>query len=318
MVGKIVAICVSKERGTPKEPIDSARLLHRHGLEGDAHAGNWHRQVSLLQEEQIAAFSVGLKLIPGAFGENLVTRGIDLRALSVGSRLRIGSGAVLQITQRGKECHSHCAIHERIGDCVMPREGLFARVRRTGVIRSGDVLAYDKDLNRVRWAVCTLSDRAFAGERQDTAGPLVCELLEQILGHGPEWRMVLPDDRSAITSELKRLCDDEVCDLVMTTGGTGLSPRDVTPEATLDVVDRAVPGIAEAMRATGLLHTPHAMLSRGVCGQRGETMILNLSGSPQAVREQIAVVVPALTHAITVSSGVAVDCVPTVREHQHD
>jgi molybdenum cofactor synthesis domain-containing protein len=159
-----------------------------------------------------------------------------------------------------------------------------------------------------RYAVITMSDRAASGTRPDTAGPLVATLVEDVLGVKPFAYDILPDDEAALTQRLIALCDDERCDLILTTGGTGLSPRDVTPEATLAVVDREVPGIAEAIRAGGLAHTPLAMLSRGVCGQRGRTLIVNLSGSSKAVQEQLAVVLPVLAHALDIAGPGPRDC----------
>jgi molybdenum cofactor synthesis domain-containing protein len=163
-------------------------------------------------------------------------------------------------------------------------------------------------VRRSRFAILTLSDRAAAGTRLDEAGPVAAELLRAALGVAPIHAEILPDDRERLKQRLIELADFEQCDLIVTTGGTGLSPRDVTPEATLAVIEREVPGIAEAIRAGGLLSTPLAMLSRGVCGQRGQTLILNLSGSPKAVREQLAIVLPVLPHAIRLASGVTVDC----------
>jgi len=119
---------------------------------------------------------------------------------------------------------------------------------------------------------------------------------------------MLPDDRQSIERKLADLCDDKICDLIVTTGGTGLSPRDVTPEATQAVCDRTIPGIAEAIRAAGLAYTPRAMLSRAVAGQRGQTIILNLSGSPKAVKEQLGIVTPVLLHALETSTGIAMEC----------
>jgi molybdopterin adenylyltransferase len=161
---------------------------------------------------------------------------------------------------------------------------------------------------RPRFAVVTLSDRAAEGTRVDEAGPLAARLLAEVLGVEAAHRDVLPDDGTRLKQRLLELADLEHCDLIVTTGGTGLSPRDVTPEATLAVIDREVPGMAEAIRAGGLAATPLAMLSRGVCGQRGRTLIINLSGSPKAVREQLAIVLPVLPHALATSAGVLVDC----------
>lgn len=163
-------------------------------------------------------------------------------------------------------------------------------------------------VRRARVAVLTLSDRAAAGTRLDEAGPVAAEMLRAALGVSPTHAEILPDDRERLKQRLIELADFEQCDLIVTTGGTGLSPRDVTPEATLAVIEREVPGIAEAIRAGGLLSTPLAMLSRSVCGQRGQTLILNLSGSPKAVREQLAIVLPVLPHAIRIASGATLDC----------
>jgi molybdopterin adenylyltransferase len=307
--GVILATCISEQKGTPKRVVASVQLLRGHGLAGDAHAGNWHRQVSLLADEDIAEVRrAGLVLEPGAFGENLITSGVDFADLAVARRFRVGERAVLQITQRGKTCHTRCTIYERLGDCIMPREGLFARVCRSGRVAPGDPVHLDPELDRIRWAVCTISDRAAASVRQDASGITVRELLDGCLGSGLVSYRVLADEPDEIANELRRLCDEEVCDVVVTTGGTGLSPRDVTPEATLAVVERLIPGMAEAIRAAGLQHTPHAMLSRAVCGLRGQTIIVNLSGSPHAARDQLASVLPVLPHAIATASGIPNDC----------
>jgi molybdopterin adenylyltransferase len=309
MEGTIVAVCRSEQQGTVKQAVPEVELRKGHGIEDDAHAGSWHRQVSLLDEARIDEMRAqGLELAPGAFGENVITRGIDLARLEVGRRLRAGPEAVLQVTQRGKECHTRCAIYHQTGDCIMPREGLFARVLRSGRLRPGDRIVTDPSLDRYRFAVVTLSDRSSAGERDDAAGPLVAELVTAATGGECVRRELRPDERPSIEQVLRELCDDELCDLVLTTGGTGLSPRDVTPEATLAVIDRVVPGMAEAMRAAGLAHTPRAMLSRAVCGQRGHTIIVNLSGSPKAVREQLAALAPVLSHALETATGIPLDC----------
>ena len=160
----------------------------------------------------------------------------------------------------------------------------------------------------MRFAVVTLSDRAVRGERADASGPLLRQLIEEGTGGECVAALVLPDDREEIELALCRLADVECCDLVATTGGTGLAPRDVTPEATLAVIEREVPGMAEAMRAGGRDKTPMAMLSRAVCGIRGRTLIVNLSGSPKAVREQLEVLLPVLPHALATLRGEVGDC----------
>ncbi len=138
--GIIRAICISEAKGTQKHEVDEIRLFPDWGMEGDAHAGRWHRQVSLLSFEKIEEFRErGARVDFGAFGENLVVEGIDFRSLPVGTRLASGE-VVLEMTQIGKECHSHCAIYEQVGDCIMPREGVFARVLIGGTLRRGDIL----------------------------------------------------------------------------------------------------------------------------------------------------------------------------------
>ncbi len=139
-MGKIMAVCISEKRGTQKKNIDKVRLIENFGLEGDAHGGNWHRQVSLLSYEKVRAFEEkGISVEDGAFGENLLVEGFDFKTLPVGTRFRCGE-ALLEMTQIGKECHSHCEIYQAVGDCIMPREGVFARVLHGGEIQIGDEL----------------------------------------------------------------------------------------------------------------------------------------------------------------------------------
>ncbi len=171
------------------------------------------------------------------------------------------------------------------------------------------------DSRTIRYAVVTLSDKASSGERGDRSGPLVCELLANAVGGELISATVMPDDHERLAAELIRLADDEDCQLIVTTGGTGLSPRDITPEATRAVIDREVPGMAEAMRDAGRAYTPRAMLSRAVCGLRGGTLIVNLSGSPKAVREQLEVLLPVLPHALETAAGNAEECARPEQEH---
>ncbi|AFH50510.1 Hypothetical protein IALB_2807 [Ignavibacterium album JCM 16511] len=139
-IGKIVAISISKKKGIPKTNVQSAKLIENFGIEGDVHAGNWHRQISFLALESIDKMrEKGLpNLRPGAFAENITTEFLELPRLEVGTRMRIGKDTELEITQIGKECHSKCAIFFKVGDCVMPREGIFAKVIRGGEIFIGD------------------------------------------------------------------------------------------------------------------------------------------------------------------------------------
>ena len=138
---KVVSLAKSKKKGTRKDLIDSARLITEHGIEGDAHAGDWHRQVSLLASESIeASRAAGLEVSFGDFAENIATSGVDWKTMPVGTRVKVGDTVLLEITQIGKECVRKCAIFYQAGDCIMPREGVFARVLKGGMIRSGDTI----------------------------------------------------------------------------------------------------------------------------------------------------------------------------------
>lgn len=142
-MGTIVSLNISRAKGTPKTPVDTVTVRPEHGVEGDAHAADWHRQVSLLAEESIRRMAeAGLDVGPGSFAENITTAGIDLPRLPVGTRLRSG-GVVLEITQIGKECHTRCAIYHKAGDCIMPKEGVFAKVLVAGTLQKGAAIAVE-------------------------------------------------------------------------------------------------------------------------------------------------------------------------------
>ena len=139
--GRIKAISISENRGTQKYNVPAAQLKAGFGIEGDAHGGNWHRQISLLAEKSIAKMRAkGATVTSGDFAENITTEGIDLQSLTIGSKLRLGADAEVEITQFGKECHSGCEIFQQIGDCIMPREGVFAKVIKPGRVKPGDTI----------------------------------------------------------------------------------------------------------------------------------------------------------------------------------
>ena len=156
-------------------------------------------------------------------------------------------------------------------------------------------------------AILTISDRGSKGEREDSSGPLIEEMVKDLPGEVIHYE-VIPDEKEMIVSALIKSADQLRADLILTTGGTGLSPRDVTPDATLEVIDKQVPGFAEAMRAESLKKTSHAMISRAVCGIRGSSLIVNLPGSPKSVKENLSVILPALPHALSKLKGDPSEC----------
>ena len=309
--GVVRGICISKKRGTAKYPVELARIVPDWGIEEDAHGGKWHRQISLLALEKIEAFrEQGADVDFGAFGENLIIEGFDLRNVPVDSEIRIGDTVRLKVTQIGKECHSHCAIYRRMGDCIMPREGIFAEVLEGGNICVGDsVEVRMPQANRpYSTAVITLSDKAFAGEREDLSGPAVEKMLRESeekehIRFDIKETLLLPDGEEGLKKQLIRLADQRQLDLILTTGGTGFAPRDVTPEATCAVCDRMANGIADAIRNYSMTVTDRAMFSRAVSGIRKKTLIINLPGSPKAVTEALEYILPRLPHGLDVLRG---------------
>lgn len=307
--GIVRAVCISEQKGTPKTNIHTCRFLTNFGLEHDAHAGSWHRQVSLLSAERIDAFRRrGAQVEDGAFGENLIVEGFDFSSLPVGTRLACND-VILELTQIGKECHQHCQIYHRMGECIMPTQGVFARVLRGGTISVSDpmTLLPPDPARKLTAAVLTLSDQGAAGLRKDESGPVAASLLAEA-GYEVAEQLLLPDEQPLIEQALLRLSDSRQVNLILTTGGTGFSLRDRTPEATLAVADRMAPGIAEAIRAGSMQITGRAMLGRGVSVLRGQTLIVNLPGSPRAVRESLGLILPSLEHGIRVLTGSAFAC----------
>lgn len=306
-MGKLTAICVSDRRGIQKRYIESAFLKDSWGIEGDAHAGNWHRQVSILDQEKIDEFNAkGADVVPGAFGENLIVEDVDTLSLPIGSHIQVGN-ALLEITQRGKECHNHCQIYYKMGECIMPKDGMFTKVIKGGDIKVGDeVKVIDREIPFTA-AVITLSDKGFKGEREDLSGPIIVNRLKEE-GYEIIETILIPDEKKMLQQSLIRLCDQRDVSLILTTGGTGCAPRDITPEATKELFDKEVPGISEAIRAESFKITPHAMLSRGVSGIRNKTLIINLPGSPKACLESMEVFIKPIKHALKLIRGEEKEC----------
>jgi molybdenum cofactor synthesis domain-containing protein len=302
-MGKVISVNISERKGMIKHPVEKIELKINHGIVNDAHAGDWHRQISLLDLSSFDKMHnrASVELKPGIFAENITTEGVDLWHLPIGTGLEIGE-TLLEITQIGKECHRHCQVFQQVGDCVMPREGIFVKVIKEGTMRAGQDI---KIIPTVRVAILTVSDKGSTGERVDLSGPALSEALQ-----GKATVMIqeiVPDDFEQIKNKLIEYAEQGL-DLVFTTGGTGFAPRDNTPEATMAVVERPAPGIVEAIRANSLKITPFAMLSRAMAGIRGKTLIINFPGSPKAAVECLEVFLPVMNHAVDTLRGDAYEC----------
>ena len=303
--GQVVSVNVSEKKGTPKRPVPEIVVDDR-GVAGDAHAGLWHRQVSLLGQESVDSFIVamGKQVGPGDFGENITLQGIDMAGVSVLDRFRIGD-VELELSQIGKKCHGdRCAIYREVGTCVMPKEGVFCRVVSGGTIRAGDTIEWQPTPLTIR--IVTLSDRASAGEYEDRSGPRAQAMLEEFFS-GKRWhidirRVVLPDDAGQLRDELTGALGQNV-DMIFTVGGTGVGARDITPETVASVCEKIVPGIMENIRAKFGSEKPQALLSRSVAGIAGKTQLFALPGSVRAVEEYLGEILKTMEHAIFMLHG---------------
>jgi molybdopterin adenylyltransferase len=303
---KVVSVNVSEGKGTAKVPVQDI-VIDDKGVRGDGHAGNWHRQVSVLGMDSIDRFvaATGRKTGPGEFAENITISGFDLRSVCVLDRF-VGADVQLEVTQIGKECHGNtCDIFREVGECVMPKEGLFCRVLRGGAMKAGDELGYEPTALKAK--VITLSDRASRGEYEDRSGPVIEDMLNEFSG-GRNLRLdikreVLADDRGVLHECLEAAFSDG-CDIIITCGGTGVAPRDITPEVVMDFCEKTIPGIMESIRIKYGAEKPNALLSRSVAGIKGQTLVYALPGSVKAVREYMTEVLKTVEHLIMTVRGV--------------
>ena len=302
---EVVSVNVSTEKGTIKRPVDEI-VINDRGIAGDAHSGAWHRQISVLGKSSVDRFVevTGRDIAPGEFAENILLRGIDLNDVAILDRFKIGD-VELEVTQIGKECHGDaCAIFREVGQCVMPKEGIFCRVIQPGTIRAGDQVQY---LPRtLMFKIITLSDRAHKGEYEDRSGPKIRELLEDFLAdtrwHPAFDQTVLPDDPDALRAEITN-ARNAGSDVIFTTGGTGVGPRDITPDVVTKLCDKLIPGIMDHIRLKFGADKPNTLLSRSVAGVAGNTLIYTLPGSVRAVQEYMQEILKTLEHLLLTLHG---------------
>jgi len=302
---KVLSVNISNQKGTPKHPV-SEIVLTPHGIESDAHAGNGHRQVSLLAIESVQKFEeeCGKKFAFGDFAENITTQGFLLYHAKPGDRLRCGK-VELEVTQIGKRCHgAGCAIFTHSGTCIMPKEGIFTRVIHGGNVQAGDEFELIPKVYCID--VITLSTRASEGSYADLSGPEAIRLLQSFCAE-KGWLCeaayhLIPDNAAILSSLLLQLINQK-SDLIFTTGGTGIGPSDITPETVQPLLERVIPGIMEDIRRKYGATNRAALLSRSIAGQSGNSLIFTLPGSVKAVQEYLAEICTNLEHLIYMRMG---------------
>lgn len=303
---RIVSLNLSKNKGTTKSPVDDASI-NAFGMVGDAHSGDWHRQISLLGIESYRKMEekkTGVKLDMGVFAENITTEGLVLHETAIFDRFILGE-LVLEVTQIGKKCHHGCEIMKQIGDCVMPVEGIFCRVIQGGDIKTGDMLEYVPRVIKV--LVVTLSDRAYKGVYEDKSGPLAEKLITDFFKDGHRSfevkRQIIPDDE-AMLKDIMEAAKGEDYDIIITTGGTGLGKRDITPDVVKPFFDKEIPGIMEHIRLKYGAEKPNALISRSIAGMMGNTLIYVLPGSTKGVLEYLGEITKTIEHSLRMINGV--------------
>jgi len=302
---KVLSVNISEKKGTVKHPVEFIELDEL-GVKRDAHAGKWHRQVSLLAKESVDRFSAaaGREIGFGEFAENITTDGIILHETHPFDRFLIGE-AELEVTQIGKECHGdNCAIYREVGNCVMPKEGIFCRVLRPGKIQASDKIIFVPRIYKLM--VITLSDRASQGIYDDKSGPRVIALMEDFFNK-MDWKKqvthhIIPDDERKLKDLLTEAISGQF-DIIITTGGTGIGPRDITPDIVRSVIEKEIPGIMEMIRFKYGAEKPNALLSRSVAGVAGKSLIFSLPGSVKAVNEYMAEITRSVKHALYMLHG---------------
>lgn len=291
------SINISEKKGTLKKPVDSV-IMDAEGIQGDAHRGPWHRQVSLLSVKSLEDFEkvAGRTIQFGEFAENITLEGFDFAQIGILDRFR-GNEVDLEVTQIGKACHGDdCAIFREVGKCAMPKEGLFCRVIKGGTVRTGERFTYERKVFTA--LILTLSDRASKGHYKDKSGQKIADVLNPYLaGKFRRYnidRQIIPDDPEELIALLKRV--NASYDLIITTGGTGIGTKDITPDIVEPLLDKQIPGIMERVRMKYGQDNPNALLSRSIAGIAGETMIYTLPGSTKAVEEYLEIILPTLKH----------------------
>ena len=297
---KVVSVNISNQKGTVKTPVPSISLTPL-GVEGDANAGKRHRPICLLGMESIEKFKhqTGKEISYGEFAENITTSGMLLYEALPLDKFIIGE-TELEITQIGKECNgSNCPVFKETGSCIIHNEGVFCRVIKQGSIKAGDEITYKP--REITIKIITMSDRASTGTYPDRTGPLVNELLEAYFKSVSYpvniEHTIIGDDKDHLHNLLLK-CRDNKIDIVITTGGTGISPRDITPDIVKILLDKEIPGIMELIRYKYGQAKSSALLSRSIAGVMGHSLVFTLPGSVRAVNEYLEEITKGLLNMI--------------------
>lgn len=305
MKAKVLSVNISTEKGIIKKPVDSIELYDK-GVKGDAHSGDWHRMVSLLGKESFDKFSLEAKreIAFGEFAENITTEGVILYETAPLDRFTCGD-IVLEVTQIGKKCHGdNCAIFREVGNCVMPKEGIFAKVIKGGTLKADDVLEFHPRVLKVM--IITLSDRASKGEYKDLSGPQIeAKSIEYFKAKHRTLavtKTLMPDNKELLEENIRMAVKEEY-DIIFTTGGTGIGPRDFTPDVVKPMLDKEITGIMEMIRVKYGMEKPNALISRSVAGVIGSTLVYTLPGSVKAVNEYCKEILPTIEHSMYMLNG---------------
>lgn len=302
---KVVSVNISEKKGVAKTAVPFIDVDEK-GVNGDAHAGFWNRQVSLLGLESIRKFEAraGRTLNFGEFAENITTQGLILYETQPLDLLR-SENVELEITQIGKKCHGDsCAIFREVGNCVMPLEGIFARVIRSGKILPGDHFEYIPKIFNT--SIITLSDRASRNEYEDKSGPAIEKILtDWFISNklkGQINRVLHPDNPDLIKAQLESDLEFQT-DFIFLTGGTGIGPRDFTSDVVKQFVDKEIPGIMEMIRIKYGTEKPAALLSRSIAGVKNKSLIFAMPGSVKAVTEYMTEIQKVMMHSVYMLHG---------------
>jgi molybdenum cofactor synthesis domain-containing protein len=301
MKGIVYSVNIGEKKGEIKKPVDKIELIEDFGVKGDCHAQKGiNKQVSLLSWERMNEEFFCLKdkvdIKPGIFAENITTERIDLRKLKIGDKLKINE-VVIEISEIGKKCHLYCEIYKKVGKCIMPKEGIFGRVLKGGIIKKGDMIEV---IPKIDVAILTISDGCYKGERIDESGKYLKEKVEEKGWNVIKYEIV-PDEKEMIEKKLIEFCN--FCNLILTTGGTGVGPRDITPEATQNIIEKNIPGIPEILRIKTYEKSKFSVLSRGIAGIKGESLIINLPGSLKGVIDCFEILSDLILHSIEMIRG---------------